>query len=405
MQAFQVEYRSVTGSVRTSATVWVYERTSAPIAVLLHGNNGTATHMTEPHVSPGWNYACHGDRPALVDRGKHGYPNSGLWSSGPDPLLDVTGWESALQVAGIGTAVYTQCDNAGLLGDPALELEAVIRHIVAQHPDAPLVLLAHSRGGLLARRFLMNVATDKPLLSRVAALITLHAPHQGTSLPRAADLLRPLMAELALTTPWLAPLLYWFNDVISADAYTELVVGSPFLNRLRAEEQQAGAPLVPTYTFGGTSTLYTHVSAWEFTPESALPQFAALWPPQVFFRWMTVRKDLLTALPDSLALAGTPEVTDGLGDGLVSEERSRLAGAVSHSANPLNHAEALWDAHLQQQVLDILRPIVVAAASAGRRRRHDERARDVRRELLLAGRRRRTTRGLAAPRGLLLAPP
>ncbi|HWO00896.1 MAG TPA: MIR domain-containing protein, partial [Blastocatellia bacterium] len=63
-----------------------------------------------------------------------------------------------------------------------------------------------------------------------------------------------------------------------------------------------------------------------------------------------------------------PEVSQGLGDVLTADERARLPFAI-HRTNPINHAEALWDPGLQQQVLGVLaaiRPSTSSVASYGR---------------------------------------
>lgn len=397
METFRVEFDSVNGGRRTSQLVSVTARPAAPIVLLLHGNNGDSTHMTNPSIKPGYNFDCHRDRPARIDRGIHGYPNAGIWSVGGDPLREVTGWEAALQAQGIGTAVYSQCDNADLLADPARELEAVVRKLTHDYPSRSLVLLAHSRGGLLARRFLLNVANDRTLISHIAALVTLHSSHQGTSLPTVANTLRPILATLALSYPPAAALLLWLQIETSAKSYLELVVDSPFLKELAAGEQDAGAPLVPTHTFGGTSTRFTRLRSWVFTPESAVPQFTKVWPPRMQFHWVTVRQDLPAALSDFPELSVlAPELSDGLGDSLVSDARSRLPWAATHTTNRLNHAEALWDEILQEQVLNLihaaapLRPLRGAKTLLGPH------------SLLLERSRSRGTRSLVGARAALL---
>jgi hypothetical protein len=48
------------------------------------------------------------------------------------------------------------------------------------------------------------------------------------------------------------------------------------------------------------------------------------------------------------------ELSEGRGDLLTADSRTRLPFAVAHQTNPINHAEALWDPILQAQVLRIL---------------------------------------------------
>ena len=49
----------------------------------------------------------------------------------------------------------------------------------------------------------------------------------------------------------------------------------------------------------------------------------------------------------------TPEVTEGQGDLLVADQNAHLAFSIART-NALNHAQALWDPGLQDQVLRIL---------------------------------------------------
>lgn len=49
-----------------------------------------------------------------------------------------------------------------------------------------------------------------------------------------------------------------------------------------------------------------------------------------------------------------PELRHGEGDLLVTDKAARLPWFPPHRTNPLNHAEALWDPALQQQVISVI---------------------------------------------------
>jgi hypothetical protein len=81
----------------------------------------------------------------------------------------------------------------------------------------------------------------------------------------------------------------------------------------------------------------------------------SIWPLRVEFHWETTPLALpspITGIPVLGLLA--PELRDSVGDLLVTDARSRLPGERSHQTNRLNHAEALWDPTLQQQIIAAL---------------------------------------------------
>jgi Putative serine esterase (DUF676) len=357
--SFNVAYTDATGAPRVSGVVNLQDSTNPtlPVVVLLHGNNGTADDMVNPASHPGMNYDYFAPIPSLVDRGWHGYPNVGIWGVSLDPTKNVTSWQTALAGQGFGTAWYSQVDNAGLLATPVQELSAIVEEVLRRVPgDRKLALLAHSRGGLLARRFLVDNAGNAPVRGRLLTLITLHSPHLGSELANLANALNAATAAATAVNPAIGLLLGWLQAQVNAPSYQELAVGSAFLANLSAAEAAAGGPILPVHTFGGTSTLLSRSRTWVFTPGSAVPQVTSIWPLRVQFHWETVPVALpspITGIPQLGLLA--PELRDTIGDLLVSDARSRLPGERSHRANRLNHAEALWDPTLHQQVIAALR--------------------------------------------------
>ena len=103
------------------------------------------------------------------------------------------------------------------------------------------------------------------------------------------------------------------------------------------------------FTFGGVSVRLTRVRQWVYTLDSSLPQWR--WPPYDHARIET-EVPVVSPLADSLPNV-IEELTEGLGDLLTADSRTRLSFAT-HRTNPINHAEALWDPILQAQVLKIL---------------------------------------------------
>jgi pimeloyl-ACP methyl ester carboxylesterase len=332
----------------------------APLVILLHGTSGTIDDMSNPAVHPGQNY----ERVApgtIVDRGWHAYPNVGFWSIGSDELSAVTGWAPFLTAAGFPTINYGQKDNRQLLTEPLRELRGILDAIdIDKRFDSVrgrrIVLLGHSRGGILARMMLVELAvTRAPILSRINTCITLHSPNQGSTLANTALVLAAIVASWRTTGIPLVPLelqglalelleglLNRIVDEAGAPAYADFMVGSPTLLLLSAAEPVPG---VSYFTFGGTRPVLVNLRGWAFTPESAL-----LLPHIPPFHWSTIYVPLMP-LPPPGAIP-VPELLEG-GDVLVNSAMTRLPFAL-HRDNYLNHAEALWDEGLKSQVLSIL---------------------------------------------------
>lgn len=83
---------------------------------------------------------------------------------------------------------YEARDTFGDIGDAARRLGVQLARVRRQHPGRDVDLIAHSMGGLVARRFLSTVAWQQPArYPRVEHLITFASPHQGSSLATVGD--------------------------------------------------------------------------------------------------------------------------------------------------------------------------------------------------------------------------
>jgi len=348
-----------------------------PLVILLHGLSGDAAHMIDPTAGAGLGgliFDRNAAIPALVDRGWHLTPGLGLYGLEMDPSAAVRGWRSALNDAGYSTLTYSQVAPRGALAPNVLQLQRIIDELVNRDPrlrTRRLVFLAHSRGGILARRILVDNASNPRFIARVEALISLHSPHQGSGLATSAVAidagllaLESILARGGLAAP--GSLAAVRNEVNSA-GYPEIMPGSATLTGLASAEPVGR---IEYHTFGGTSTWFRRLWANMFTPESA----AALPFPIPVFHWFTwplpagVLFDALSFPPLplplplvtelQLCLAGlaalTPELRNGAGDLLVADGSAHLPFSQTRRSNPLNHAEALYHPTLQQQVIEIL---------------------------------------------------
>lgn len=132
----------------------------------------------------------------------HGYMGSALsWeTSGINALLEENGWHRSgvlagpQFVAGAGTAsgnrsYAVEIPSLAPLMVQADHLQAMLQRINAMHPGEPLIIAAHSAGGVAARLVLIRTG-----VADVKALITIASPHLGTA--------RAEQALDATDTPW-----------------------------------------------------------------------------------------------------------------------------------------------------------------------------------------------------------
>jgi putative serine esterase DUF676 len=348
-----------------------------PLVVLLHGLSGDQAHMTDPLNAAsltGVTFNRSAQVSLLRDAGLHATPP---WVPVDGfvidpPVTTARSWRQALNDAGFPTLVYSQVQPRGALAPNVAQLSRIATEVLSSVPELAglrLAFLAHSRGGILLRQFLVGAAANRAFISRVVAAISLHSPHQGSGLANASVTIDAIVAqiqrifsEMGISPPGF---LAWLRSELSSPAYPELGVGSPTLAALAAVEPVPG---IEWHTFGGTSTWFTRLHAYLYTPNSGIPLPA----PVPLFHWTAAAVQLgVPADPLSFGLlpvpvvvelqsvlialaATTPELRHGAGDILTADARAHLPFSRTRTTNPLNHAEALYDPTLQAQVLAVL---------------------------------------------------
>jgi predicted esterase len=360
-----------------------------PLVVLLHGLGGSELDMTNPAASR-WGPVIR-DRSAAVpgpaDLGINLFPAAGVDHYDIDPVVpSPRSWRQAFNENGFPTVSYSQV--GGPLAATVAQLIVVATEVLS-HPDfaaMPLVFVGHSRGGILARQFLVGAAVNAAFVSRVRACVTLHSPNQGSAVADAAVTVDGILAALQSTftgmgIPAAAGALAPIRSIVGNPAYPELRTNSPILGGIAGAEPVGS---VEYHTFGGTSTQYSRLHAHVYSPTSAAPIPVPLLPLPLF-HWSTfpvqvgAPVDPLSFLPlvpvvaelqatlVTLA-AGTPEARHGSGDLLVADTRAHLPGSLTRTTNPLTHADALCDQSLQHQVLGVVQrfrsPAVTGKARA-----------------------------------------
>lgn len=352
-----VSIRWADGST-THRTVYVRNDSGAatpqtPIVFLLHGAGGDSRHMNDPGASPGYHHDQQWRPPASVDFGWHD------WPAPPrlyvvDPVKPVEGLEHFLARSGYRTVTYGQLDPEGLLRVPVLEFDAVFDSVRAEFPDAPVHLLCHSRGGLLARRWLATTRRVAPdTLAGVASVITLSSPHQGSGL---ADIQR-FVDSMGASLLGKFTLGLW-DSALEESVMRELgLVNNEFLAQLEADESALARgrttphPGIPLHALSGSRPRLARFHVYNSTVGSLIPRWHA-----PMFRWSGTTGNHYHGSPDTFEAVLPEEVKTGQGDVLVSIRRSVPAtwAPTSTATFPVNHSSILWDGAVKRRVLSLL---------------------------------------------------
>lgn len=219
---------------------------------------------------------------------------------------------------------WSQKRPAGPIGPVIPELEEIVR-IAERMTRSGIILVGHSRGGLIGRKFL----SDKRM--SVKGLITISTPHKGSSVAGIAKYVTPLVSMLNPMVPegdkgTVAFSMKRIFDFLKSRALKELLPGSNFFKTL------TDGPAAGIYyaSVGGTNpTLFT---------------FGHFSFPDAFEK----------VIPDKFY---PEEMKKGKGDGLVSAESSEVPWGEEHHNFDRNHAEILFDECARETVLRMIEGI------------------------------------------------
>ncbi|MBZ5579857.1 MAG: GPI inositol-deacylase [Acidobacteriia bacterium] len=342
---------------------------SRPVILLVHGLHQSVESWTKPS-STGYTYDFR-HTPVDVDLGDHAAPNAGLYKAGASDKLDVDGlnWFDYLAGQGFTVAAWSQpcCTFAAAYPSAVQALAQFASDTATLNPAAPppIVLLGHSRGGLVIHKLLRDQGT---IGGRIRFAITIHSPHHGSLMAktpeRLADEASALFANVSLRPDAKQPLKQLALQMVAPlksmidDGQAELAPDSPVITGLLTGDTPI--PGVRYYTFGGTNPTLFRLYTWLFTPMSSVPQYKGL---EQYFQWRAkpVEVGLVSPLLDRIP-AFNPEIKPGEGDSLVTDQSARLPYSI-HQTDRLNHAEVLWDRGLQQNVVRILSATAPVRAS------------------------------------------
>ena len=246
-----------------------------------------------------------------------------------DPQIQ--GLWRCLAARGFSLASWTQSQPLGPIQLAINELKTALDAVRNKWPGKTLYLIGHSRGGLIARQFLLQeTATD------IEGLITICSPHSGTGMAKFSRYLKPAGVLLEKIIPrkskaTLTKALNRLSVFLQSPAIAELEPESEFM----ASMQKNLPEEMRTLSFGGTNPALFQVFIRLPSGNHKVVRFP----------------DLLTGVIPSGHLPR--ELTPGLGDALVTAESAKLAGS-NHYDFPANHVKAAYDNKIHDIILDFL---------------------------------------------------
>ena len=333
--------------------------------LLLHGLGKKKLDWIEPDWDR-WNFDHQTHPSSAISRDQPTFPLPEIFPevtrSGSKP---VKSWKDFLCEQGHTVIAYSQDGPEEKIETALLQFTSTIvpyvreKVLTGKLAWKKVTVLSHSRGGLLIRKYLHDVDANESgrWLERV---ITLHSPHHGSSISYFDNVIAELTGALLgvlLTNPIGKLILISICDNLFGNFLGE---GANELEPLSSLIQELNTDVSPNpdiefHTFGGTSVTLFRIYCWVYTPASYIPVRGDWWNPFTWrWDWESVPCEipLISPLLDSLPNF-IDEITQGKGDMLTSEERTKLKFAA-HQSNPLNHAECLWDPGLFAQVSNIL---------------------------------------------------
>jgi pimeloyl-ACP methyl ester carboxylesterase len=233
---------------------------------------------------------------------------------------------------------WSQRRPVGPIDIAVQELKTILINSKQLFPGNPVVLIGHSRGGLIARKFMEEKHPD------IKALITIATPHAGSSLSGFGKYLSPLAPVVKKLLPAashgdISHLIKKVNDLLEGRALKELLPGSNFYKGLN----DCSHPDIQYLSFGGTETKLLTIFAWKKQGES-------LHPKQIF----TIPDSLIKTLPSKIT---PPELVSGKGDFMVTAKSAKLPWSSEHYNLRSNHISISWNKTVIKRTIELLETI------------------------------------------------
>jgi pimeloyl-ACP methyl ester carboxylesterase len=232
---------------------------------------------------------------------------------------------------------------------PAAPMECIVNELkpiveeTHTYTRAGIILVGHSRGGLVGRKYLMGKGRS------IRGLVTISTPHKGSSLAKLSTYLSPLAKILSpffsdKEKGTLSFMIKKMSGFFRSQALKELLPESACIRSFN-DGPCAG---VSYLTIGGTNPTLVSLYRWKWdTVRQGGSQRWVLKPEEMF----SIPDIFGKVVPSKLY---PEEMQEGKGDGLVSAESSQLPWYSEHHVFHLNHAQILFDKGARETVINAI---------------------------------------------------
>jgi len=334
-------------------------RTSAyPPVVLVHGFGGAADDWTADDQVQDVTAA-----PPPEEATLHPWPPIIPFKVATAPKITLSaGLFETLEQAGCRCVTWTQTNSQGDIPATARELGRVIAAARTDYGSDKVILVAHSRGGLVCRTYIMEHFQETGEID-VLRLVTLGSPHSGTALALVDDQLLQQVIPARLpkwAQPLITALLQRLVNIAegkfpSAD---QLEVDSDLIQTLN---RFGFRPEIEYVLIAGMQPVLSKFYGASYQASSYLPRPwqnpPFRWEPAPWETLITLSRDLASALSNAVGLP-LNEMREGKGDGVVAAD-SALAFLVGlpqscrviRAGFPVNHTRLRSDPVAMQTVV------------------------------------------------------
>lgn len=240
---------------------------------------------------------------------------------------------------------WSQQRPAAPIDRAAEELKTIVR-IAQTLTENGIVLVGHSRGGLIGRTY--SEQNDPSIKS----LVTIATPHHGSSVAMIAKYISPFVTLISPFFPEKERGSFSFAvrkiiDFLKSEALTELLPESGYYSTLH--DKPIGG--VSYLTIAGTDPTLFSVYRWREVERKGTYTESLLVPDELFSIPYIFKKIIQEkTYPE--------ELKEGYGDGLVSESSSTLPWEHEHYTFEQNHAEILFDEVVRDTVLKSIKRMI-----------------------------------------------
>jgi len=242
---------------------------------------------------------------------------------------------------------WSQKRPSGPIDSVVSELEEIIK-LAKELTKAGIILIGHSRGGLIGRKYLLQRKEVS-----VKSLITISTPHQGSSVARLVRYVKPLASFISPLFGGAHKGTFSYSmkhvlDFLKSRALKELLPKSSFLKSLR------DGPLewIHYVSLGGTRPTLFSLYRWRWNSVSEGKSLRWFLRPEELF---SIPEIFRKVIPDKFY---PDEIVEGKGDGLVSAESSKIPWSHYHYNFSLNHAQMLFDKAVRELVVKSIEKMI-----------------------------------------------